>query len=52
MVILGKDGFARELVNEIRVFCINDDKYVIDGKMYEFFLRFIEGNVRLFVNFF
>ena len=50
LVILGKDGLARELANEIRALCTNDDKYVIDGKMYELSLRPIEGNVRLPVN--
>ncbi|XP_075594719.1 rho GTPase-activating protein 35 [Balearica regulorum gibbericeps] len=50
LVILGKDGLARELANEIRALCTNDDKYVIEGKMYELSLRPIEGNVRLPVN--
>nr|XP_014343897.1 PREDICTED: rho GTPase-activating protein 35 isoform X2 [Latimeria chalumnae] len=50
LVILGKDGLARELANEIRALCTNDDKYVLDGKMYELSLRPIEGNVRLPVN--
>uniref|UniRef100_A0A8C5X3W6 Rho GTPase-activating protein 35 n=1 Tax=Malurus cyaneus samueli TaxID=2593467 RepID=A0A8C5X3W6_9PASS len=50
LVILGKDGLARELANEIRALCTNDDKYVIEGKMYELALRPIEGNVRLPVN--
>ncbi|KAM9326891.1 rho GTPase-activating protein 35 [Gastrophryne carolinensis] len=50
LVILGKDGLARELANEIRALCTNDDKYVIDGKTYELSLRPIEGNVRLPVN--
>ncbi|XP_072288057.1 rho GTPase-activating protein 35 [Pyxicephalus adspersus] len=50
LVILGKDGLARELANEIRALCTNDDKYVVDGKMYELSLRPIEGNVRLPVN--
>ncbi|XP_069500678.1 rho GTPase-activating protein 35 isoform X2 [Ambystoma mexicanum] len=50
LVILGKDGLARELANEIRALCTNDDKFVIDGKMYELSLRPIEGNVRLPVN--
>ncbi|XP_018084305.1 rho GTPase-activating protein 35 isoform X2 [Xenopus laevis] len=50
LVILGRDGLARELANEIRALCTNDDKYVIDGKMYELSLRPIEGNVRLPVN--
>ncbi|OCT66096.1 rho GTPase-activating protein 35-like isoform X2 [Xenopus laevis] len=50
LVILGKDGLARELANEIRALCTNDDKYIIDGKMYELSLRPIEGNVRLPVN--
>ncbi|XP_068106178.1 rho GTPase-activating protein 35 [Hyperolius riggenbachi] len=50
LVILGKDGLARELANEIRALCTNDDKYVVDGKMYELYLRPIEGNVRLPVN--
>ncbi|NWV13635.1 RHG35 protein, partial [Ptilonorhynchus violaceus] len=50
LVILGKDGLARELANEIRALCTSDDKYVIEGKMYELSLRPIEGNVRLPVN--
>ncbi|NXG04531.1 RHG35 protein, partial [Sakesphorus luctuosus] len=50
LVILGKDGLARELANEIRALCTNDDKYVVEGKMYELALRPIEGNVRLPVN--
>ncbi|XP_033928051.1 rho GTPase-activating protein 35 [Melopsittacus undulatus] len=50
LVILGKDGLARELANEIRALCTNDDKYVLEGKMYELALRPIEGNVRLPVN--
>uniref|UniRef100_A0A8C3AG58 Rho GTPase-activating protein 35 n=1 Tax=Cyclopterus lumpus TaxID=8103 RepID=A0A8C3AG58_CYCLU len=47
LVILGKDGLAREFSNEIRALCTNDDWYVLDGKMYELTLRPIEGNVRL-----
>ncbi|XP_039623981.1 rho GTPase-activating protein 35 [Polypterus senegalus] len=50
LVILGKDGLARELANEIRALCTNDDRYVLDGKLYELCLRPIEGNVRLPVN--
>ncbi|NXS87286.1 RHG35 protein, partial [Erpornis zantholeuca] len=50
LVILGKDGLARELANEIRALCTSDDKFVIEGKMYELSLRPIEGNVRLPVN--
>ncbi|NWV88169.1 RHG35 protein, partial [Machaerirhynchus nigripectus] len=50
LVILGKDGLARELANEIRALCTSDDKYVVEGKMYELSLRPIEGNVRLPVN--
>ncbi|OWK50068.1 Rho GTPase-activating protein 35, partial [Lonchura striata] len=50
LVILGKDGLARELANEIRALCADDDKYVIEGKVYELALRPIEGNVRLPVN--
>ncbi|NXY12341.1 RHG35 protein, partial [Pteruthius melanotis] len=50
LVILGKDGLARELANEIRALCTSDDRYVIEGKMYELSLRPIEGNVRLPVN--
>uniref|UniRef100_A0A3Q1G6X1 Rho GTPase-activating protein 35 n=1 Tax=Acanthochromis polyacanthus TaxID=80966 RepID=A0A3Q1G6X1_9TELE len=50
LVILGKDGLAREFANEIRALCTNDDWYVLDGKMYELTLRPIEGNVRLPVN--
>ncbi|KAL2094255.1 hypothetical protein ACEWY4_008974 [Coilia grayii] len=50
LVILGKDGLAREMANEIRALCTNDDRYVLDGKMYELVLRPIEGNVRLPVN--
>lgn len=50
LVILGKDGLARELANEIRALCTNDDRYVLDGRTYELALRPIEGNVRLPVN--
>ncbi|KAG7238749.1 hypothetical protein INR49_031265, partial [Caranx melampygus] len=50
LVILGKDGLAREMANEIRALCTSDDRYVLDGKMYELTLRPIEGNVRLPVN--
>ncbi|XP_043911440.1 rho GTPase-activating protein 35 [Protopterus annectens] len=50
LVILGRDGLAREMANEIRALCTNDDKYVLDGKTYELSLRPIEGNVRLPVN--
>lgn len=50
LVILGKDGLARELANEIRALCTSDDRYVVEGKMYELALRPIEGNVRLPVN--
>ncbi|XP_066515206.1 rho GTPase-activating protein 35 isoform X1 [Hoplias malabaricus] len=50
LVILGKDGLARELANEIRALCTNDDRYVLEGKLYELILRPIEGNVRLPVN--
>ncbi|XP_028839327.1 rho GTPase-activating protein 35 [Denticeps clupeoides] len=50
LVILGKDGLAREMANEIRALCTNDDRYMLDGKMYELVLRPIEGNVRLPVN--
>ncbi|NXQ28708.1 RHG35 protein, partial [Alaudala cheleensis] len=50
LVILGKDGLARELANEIRALCTSDDKYVLEGKVYELALRPIEGNVRLPVN--
>ncbi|XP_041092222.1 rho GTPase-activating protein 35-like [Polyodon spathula] len=50
LVILGKDGLARELANEIRALCTSDDRYLLDGKMYELSLRPIEGNVRLPVN--
>ncbi|NXR55357.1 RHG35 protein, partial [Hippolais icterina] len=50
LVILGKDGLARELANEIRALCTSDDRYVLEGKMYELALRPIEGNVRLPVN--
>lgn len=50
LVILGKDGLAREMANEIRALCTNDDRYVLDGRMYELSLRPIEGNVRLPVN--
>ncbi|KAI5089563.1 rho GTPase-activating protein 35, partial [Silurus meridionalis] len=50
LVILGKDGLARELANEIRAMCANDDYYVLEGKIYELILRPIEGNVRLPVN--
>ncbi|NWH79365.1 RHG35 protein, partial [Piaya cayana] len=50
LVILGKDGLARELANEIRALCTSDDRYVLEGKVYELALRPIEGNVRLPVN--
>ncbi|XP_032446300.1 rho GTPase-activating protein 35 [Xiphophorus hellerii] len=50
LVILGKDGLAREMANEIRALCSSDDRYVVDGKIYELTLRPIEGNVRLPVN--
>ncbi|XP_061916098.1 rho GTPase-activating protein 35 [Entelurus aequoreus] len=50
LVILGKDGLAREMANEIRALCTSDDRYVLDGKIYELALRPIEGNVRLPVN--
>lgn len=50
LVILGKDGLARELANEIRALCTNDERYVLDGRSYELTLRPIEGNVRLPVN--
>lgn len=50
LVILGKDGLARELANEIRAMCTSDDRYTIDGRIYELTLRPIEGNVRLPVN--
>ncbi|XP_043976614.1 rho GTPase-activating protein 35 [Gambusia affinis] len=50
LVILGKDGLAREMANEIRALCTSDDRYVVDGKIYELTLRPIEGNVRLPVN--
>lgn len=50
LVILGKDGLARELANEIRAMCTSDDRYTLDGKTYELALRPIEGNVRLPVN--
>ncbi|KAM9813168.1 rho GTPase-activating protein 35 isoform 1-T1 [Syngnathus typhle] len=50
LVILGRDGLAREMANEIRALCTSDDRYVLDGKIYELALRPIEGNVRLPVN--
>ncbi|KAM4589800.1 rho GTPase-activating protein 35 [Fundulus diaphanus] len=50
LVILGKNGLAREMANEIRALCTSDDRYVVDGKIYELTLRPIEGNVRLPVN--
>ncbi|XP_073673670.1 rho GTPase-activating protein 35 isoform X2 [Garra rufa] len=50
LVILGKDGLARELANEIRALCTNDERYLLDGRTYELALRPIEGNVRLPVN--
>ncbi|XP_027900412.1 rho GTPase-activating protein 35 [Xiphophorus couchianus] len=50
LVILGKDGLAREMANEIRALCTSDDRYVVDGKIYELTLRPIEGNIRLPVN--
>ncbi|KAK3527483.1 hypothetical protein QTP86_023022, partial [Hemibagrus guttatus] len=45
LVILGKDGLARELANEIRAMCANDDYYVLEGKIYELILRPIEDIV-------
>ncbi|XP_037533433.1 rho GTPase-activating protein 35 isoform X2 [Nematolebias whitei] len=50
LVILGKNGLARDMANEIRALCSSDDRYVLDCKMYELALRPIEGNVRLPVN--
>ncbi|KAF7700191.1 hypothetical protein HF521_003149 [Silurus meridionalis] len=50
LVILGKDGLARELANEVRAMCTSDDRYTLDGRVYELALRPIEGNVRLPVN--
>ncbi|KAM6973554.1 rho GTPase-activating protein 35 [Aplochiton taeniatus] len=50
LVILGRDGLAREMANEIRAMCTSDDRYVLDGKLYELALRPVEGNVRLPVN--
>ncbi|KAF5900590.1 rho GTPase-activating protein 35, partial [Clarias magur] len=47
LVILGKDGLARELANEIRAMCTSDDRYTLDGKTYELALRPIEGNESL-----
>ncbi|XP_063060779.1 rho GTPase-activating protein 35 [Engraulis encrasicolus] len=50
LVVLGRDGLAREMANEIRALCSNDDRYQLDGRTYELALRPIEGNVRLPVN--
>uniref|UniRef100_A0A1A8QE98 Rho GTPase-activating protein 35 n=1 Tax=Nothobranchius rachovii TaxID=451742 RepID=A0A1A8QE98_9TELE len=50
LIILGKNGLARDMANEIRELCSSDDRYILDGKMYELALRPIEGNVRLPVN--
>ncbi|XP_051966425.1 rho GTPase-activating protein 35-like [Xyrauchen texanus] len=50
LVILGKDGLARELANEIRALCTNDERYVLDGRTYELALRPIDGNVCFPVN--
>uniref|UniRef100_A0A3P9H8W4 Rho GTPase-activating protein 35 n=1 Tax=Oryzias latipes TaxID=8090 RepID=A0A3P9H8W4_ORYLA len=50
LVLLGKDGLAREMANEIRTLCNSDDRYIIDGIKYELVFRPIEGNVRLPVN--
>ncbi|KAJ3591461.1 hypothetical protein NHX12_009406 [Muraenolepis orangiensis] len=50
LVILGKDGLAREMANEIRAMCTSDDRYMLEGRIYELALRPIEGNVRLPVN--
>ena len=50
LVILGKDGLAREMANEIRALCTSDDRYMLEGRIYELALRPIEGNVRLPVN--
>ena len=50
VVILGRDGLAREMAKEIRALCTSDDRYVLEGRTYELTLRPIEGNVRLPVN--
>ncbi|XP_028921023.1 rho GTPase-activating protein 35 [Ornithorhynchus anatinus] len=50
LVVLGQDGLARELANEIRALCTGDDQFVVEGQVYELALRPIEGNVRLPVN--
>ncbi|CAL8332097.1 unnamed protein product [Boreogadus saida] len=50
LVILGKDGLAREMANEIRAMCTSDDRYMLEGRIYELALRPIEGKVRLPVN--
>ncbi|XP_070566535.1 rho GTPase-activating protein 5-like isoform X11 [Ptychodera flava] len=46
IVLLGKDGLADELANEIRAQSVEED-YTLDGKLYSLELRPIEGDVSL-----
>lgn len=43
LVLLGRDGLAQELANEIRVQC-TDDEYTLDGKIYELDLQPVDLN--------
>uniref|UniRef100_S4RJ88 Rho GTPase activating protein 5 n=1 Tax=Petromyzon marinus TaxID=7757 RepID=S4RJ88_PETMA len=49
IVLLGCDGLAHELANEIMAQS-TDNEYALDGKMYELELRPIEENARLSAN--
>uniref|UniRef100_UPI00398E596B rho GTPase-activating protein 5 isoform X1 n=1 Tax=Pristiophorus japonicus TaxID=55135 RepID=UPI00398E596B len=43
LVLLGRDGLAQELANEIRAQC-TDDEYTLDGKIYELDLQPLDLN--------
>uniref|UniRef100_A0A4W3GRU5 Rho GTPase activating protein 5 n=1 Tax=Callorhinchus milii TaxID=7868 RepID=A0A4W3GRU5_CALMI len=43
LVLLGRDGLAQELANEIRAQC-TDDEYTLDGKIYELDLQPLDPN--------
>ncbi|XP_069494567.1 rho GTPase-activating protein 5 [Ambystoma mexicanum] len=43
LFILGKDGLAQEMANEIRTQS-TDDEYALDGKIYELDLRLLDAN--------
>ncbi|XP_078515519.1 rho GTPase-activating protein 5 [Lissotriton helveticus] len=43
LFILGKDGLAQEMANEIRTQS-TDDEYALDGKIYEIELRLLDAN--------